>query len=95
MRAVLSIAIFLVWATGLWAQNAGDSAETARDRGLLQGFIEDNLSDAGREVRIEGFAGALSSQATLDEMTIADDQGVWLTLRGVTLDWTRRVSHTP
>lgn len=89
MRAVLSIVVLLAWATGLWAQNAGDSAETARDRGLLQGFIEDNLSDAGREVRIEGFAGALSSQATLDEMTIADDQGVWLTLRGVTLDWTR------
>ncbi|MFX0546192.1 translocation/assembly module TamB domain-containing protein [Roseovarius sp. S1116L3] len=59
------------------------------DRGLLQGFIEDNLSSAGREVRIEGFEGALSSQATLEQLTVADDAGVWLTLRDVTLDWSR------
>ncbi len=59
------------------------------DRGFLQGLIEDNLSSAGREVRIEGFAGALSSRATLEELTIADDQGIWLTLRGAVLDWNR------
>ncbi|MFD0859781.1 translocation/assembly module TamB domain-containing protein [Roseovarius aquimarinus] len=59
------------------------------DRGLLQGFIEDNLSGAGREVRIEGFEGALSSEATLDLLTVADDQGIWLTLRDVRLNWSR------
>lgn len=59
------------------------------DRGYLQALLEDNLSGAGRDVRIVGFAGALSSQATIDELTIADDQGVWLTLRGITLDWSR------
>ena len=59
------------------------------DRGYLQGFLEDNLSDAGRQVRITGFAGALSSRATIDELTIADDKGVWITLRKLTLDWNR------
>ena len=59
------------------------------DRGLLQGFIEDNLSGAGREVRIEGFTGALSSEAKLELLTVADSQGIWLTLRDVTLDWSR------
>ncbi len=59
------------------------------DRGFLEGLIEDNLSSAGREVRITGFEGALSSRATLEELTIADDQGIWLTLRGATLDWNR------
>ena len=58
-------------------------------RGYLQSLIEDNLSVAGREVRITGFAGALSSNATLDELTIADDQGIWLRLRDVSLVWTR------
>ena len=57
--------------------------------GFLERTLEDSLSGAGREVTITGFAGALSSQATLDEMTIADAEGVWLRLRGVTLDWTR------
>lgn len=65
------------------AQNAED------DRGYLQAFLEDKLSGAGREVRIIGFAGALSSRATIDELTIADDKGVWITLRDLTLDWNR------
>ena len=60
-----------------------------QDRGYIQGFLEDALSDAGRAVTITGFAGALSSRATMEQMTIADDDGVWLTLRGVTLDWNR------
>ena len=60
-----------------------------QDRGYLQALLEDNLSDAGRQVRIIGFAGALSSKATVDEITIADDKGIWITLHGVTLDWNR------
>lgn len=61
----------------------------AEDRGYLQALLEDNLSGAGRDVRILGFAGALSSQATIEELTIADSEGIWITLRGITLDWTR------
>ncbi|MEZ5911267.1 MAG: translocation/assembly module TamB domain-containing protein [Paracoccaceae bacterium] len=59
------------------------------DRDFLTAFLEDNLSGAGRQVKITGFAGALSSRATIEEMTIADDDGIWITLKGVTLDWSR------
>ena len=59
------------------------------DRAYLTAFLEDSLSGAGRRVVVTGFAGALSSQATVQELTIADDQGIWLTLRDVTLDWSR------
>ena len=59
------------------------------DRDYLTAFLEDSLSGAGRKVVVTGFAGALSSQATVQELTIADDQGIWLTLRNVTLDWSR------
>ncbi|MES2433131.1 MAG: translocation/assembly module TamB domain-containing protein [Pseudomonadota bacterium] len=59
------------------------------DRDYLTAFIEDSLSGAGRKVVVTGFAGALSSQASLTELTIADDAGVWLTLRDVSLDWSR------
>ena len=68
---------------------AQDDDGDREGRGYLQSLIEDNLSVAGRDVRITGFAGALSSRAKLDELTIADDQGIWLELRDVTLDWTR------
>ena len=59
------------------------------DRGWLTGRIESLLSDAGREVRIEGFAGALSSRATFTRLTIADDRGVWLTIEGGAIQWSR------
>jgi translocation and assembly module TamB len=59
------------------------------DRDFLTAFLEDNLSDAGRDVTITGFAGALSSRATVQQMTIADAEGIWITLQGVTLDWSR------
>ncbi len=59
------------------------------DRSYLVALLEDNLSDAGRKVTITGFAGALSSVATIDEMTIADDDGVWITLRDLSLGWDR------
>ncbi|MBM7068724.1 translocation/assembly module TamB domain-containing protein [Actibacterium sp. 188UL27-1] len=81
MRGLL-ILCMLFWA-GL-AQAQSD------DRGLIVGFLEDQLSEAGRDIRIEGFRGSLSGQAEIDELTIADDEGIWLTLRGAVLDWNQR-----
>ncbi|MBZ4022078.1 hypothetical protein CKO11_06355 [Rhodobacter sp. TJ_12] len=63
--------------------------QTERDRSYLTGLIEDNLSGAGRSVRLEGFAGALSSRATFDSLTIADDTGVWITVQNGALQWDR------
>ncbi len=56
---------------------------------FLERTLERSLSGAGREVRVTGFQGALSSTATMERLTIADDAGIWLTLEGVTLDWNR------
>ena len=84
--AALFVAAFaIVWPALAQAQDA----DAARDRGILQAFLEDNLSAAGRDVRIEGFQGALSGRATIDTLTIADADGVWLTLRDAVLDWNR------
>ncbi|NGQ91193.1 translocation and assembly module protein TamB [Rhodobacter sp. HX-7-19] len=59
------------------------------DRGYLTALLEDNLSGAGRAVVITGFEGALSSRATIERLTIADEDGIWITLDGVVLDWSR------
>ncbi len=77
------------WLAALAVGLALAAPALADDRGVLETFLEDNLSGAGREVRVEGFRGALSSQAQVDLLTIADGSGIWLTLEGVTLDWTR------
>lgn len=87
MRYVLCSVLTLL---ALVASSLAPAAQQNEDdRGFLVRTLEDVLSSAGREVRIEGFRGALSSTASLDLMTIADDEGVWLTLRGATLDWRR------
>lgn len=77
------LAVLLLWLMPLMAVAQSD------DRSYLTAFLEDNLSGAGRTVVVTGFAGALSSQATIESITIADEAGIWLTLRGITLDWTR------
>ncbi len=89
MRHILLLAALTLLGAAPALAQSGETTEERDDRGILQAFLEDNLSDAGRQVRITGFAGALSSTATLDELTIADDTGVWITLRDVTLSWTR------
>jgi translocation and assembly module TamB len=85
MRRLLAIAALSLLPFPGLAQDA----ESERDRGIVQRLLEDNLSGAGRVVRIEGFAGALSSRATFAELTIADDLGTWLTLRGGAIAWNR------
>ncbi len=81
---------FVLVTLGLLGLNQPATAQTPEeDRGFLQGLIEDNLSGAGRDVRIVGFEGALSSQASIAELTIADAEGVWLRLTDLALDWNR------
>ena len=64
-------------------------ADSAADKDFLTTWLQDSLSGAGRVVTIDGFEGALSTQASLKQLTIADGQGVWLTLKNVTLDWSQ------
>lgn len=80
---------FLAILAALFALLAPPAAAQDDGGSFLERTLEDSLSGAGREVAITGFQGALSSQATMAEMTIADSDGVWLRLSGITLDWTR------
>ncbi|NNE79838.1 MAG: hypothetical protein HKN18_06145 [Silicimonas sp.] len=67
-----------------------DNADNNEDQGgFLEQLIEDQLSDAGRTVVIDGFEGALSGRATMDSLTISDGDGVWLTVTDAVLDWNR------
>jgi translocation and assembly module TamB len=79
---------FLLGLAALGAQPLPAAAQED-DRSYLVAFLEDSLSDAGRDITIKGFSGALSSVASMEEMTIADDEGVWITLRNVSLNWDR------
>lgn len=59
------------------------------DAGYLTRLIQDSLSGAGREVRLGGFRGALSSRATFEQLSIEDEIGVWMLVEDAALQWNR------
>lgn len=77
---LLSFAVSVGLAAPVKAQNSG---------GFIVDFLEDSLSGDNRYVTVTGLEGALSSRATLERLTVADDKGVWLTVSGAVLDWNR------
>lgn len=84
MKRILLIIALLTAPFAALAQS-----QEEEDKGYLAGLIEENLSGAGREVTITGFAGALSSEATIARLTIADADGIWLSLDNIVLTWSR------
>ncbi|MEP2532388.1 translocation/assembly module TamB domain-containing protein [Shimia sp.] len=64
-------------------------AEEEEDKGRLTRFLESSLSGAGRVVEVNGLRGALSSEATIEEIKISDEDGLWLSLSKITLNWNR------
>lgn len=90
MRGILTWAlVFLVWLCLPLAVAAQETEAGEDDEGFLVGLIEDNLSSADRVVNITGFDGALSSEATMTRLTIADADGVWLTVEDIVMTWSR------
>jgi translocation and assembly module TamB len=79
---------FLVFLWLVFAMPLAAMAQTD-ERDALTAFLEDNLSSEDRKVTVTGFRGAFSSRAEMDELTVADSEGVWLTLTGIVLDWSR------
>ncbi len=56
---------------------------------MLERFLQDTLSGDDQNVTIKGLQGALSARATIEEITVSDDDGVWLTIKDAELDWNR------
>ncbi|MBY6201531.1 translocation/assembly module TamB domain-containing protein [Maritalea mobilis] len=82
-RVLILLALALLPAQAVAQDDADD------DRGRIVRFLEEQLSDGARQIRIDGFRGALSSTAELDRLSIADAQGEWLILENARLVWTR------
>lgn len=90
MRKIFILLFAFLFPLAVLAQSVAElSEQTEDDRGFLTRLLEDNLSGAGRQVIIRGFEGALSSRATFEQITIADDDGTWLTLNEGAIQWNR------
>ncbi|MGR3620886.1 translocation/assembly module TamB domain-containing protein [Pseudophaeobacter sp.] len=62
-------------------------AET--EPGYLESFLEETFSSDNQYISVTGLSGALSSQASISRITVADQTGVWLEVKGAELDWNR------
>ncbi|MEW5424319.1 translocation/assembly module TamB [Amorphus sp. 3PC139-8] len=51
--------------------------------------MENQLSAPNRQIRLSGIQGALSSNATIRQITVADDNGVWLRIQNASIQWNR------
>ncbi|MFS4436823.1 translocation/assembly module TamB domain-containing protein [Paracoccaceae bacterium GXU_MW_L88] len=69
----------------LSAQQDGDEDEN----GFIVRQLEQRLSSENMTVSISGVDGALSSNARVGEISFADEDGPWLTIRNAELDWNR------
>ena len=87
-RFLQLLAVFLLLLPiGLSASVAQDSNDA--DKSSLTRFVENQLSAENRQIRLNHIQGALSSDATIGEITVADRQGVWLRIVNAHIVWTR------
>lgn len=84
MRIWLGVLLVAVLGTAAFAQ---DSAET--DNSYIVTLIEDGLSSDDRQIKLIGIDGLLASEATIEAITVADRDGVWLTVRDAKIVWSR------
>lgn len=88
---VLAASLGLIMLAGLAALGIklGMPGSAQEDKGFLENVISHALSSPGMQVSVGAVEGALSSDATIRNIVIADKDGPWLTLDRARLIWTR------
>lgn len=88
IRHFFGLLIFLalgVW----WALPAlTQDSEEAQKSSFIR-FVEEQLSAPNRQISLNGIQGTLSSDVRFTSITIADENGVWLTIENPRLQWSR------
>jgi len=64
-----------------------DSDEAEKSGFIL--FVEEQLSTPNRQIRLNGIQGTLSSDVRFDNITVSDEDGIWLTIVNPRLQWSR------
>lgn len=82
----IAFALLAVLGIGLAVPLIAQESDLAEKSGFLK-FVEDRLSTPERQISINGLEGALSSDVKIDEITLSDDEGVWLRIEEAALNW--------
>jgi len=75
--------------SGQAAGQSGGAAQPEEEKSYFLSFVENQLSAPNRRISISGLSGVLSSEAAVGSITVADRQGVWLSIRNAKLNWSR------
>ncbi len=67
----------------------GALAQGEADKSGFVSFLETMISTSDRQVTLTGLQGALSSNPTVERITVSDREGPWLELEGVSVEWSR------
>jgi translocation and assembly module TamB len=59
------------------------------ERSALIKYVEEQISSPSYQIKLNGLDGALSSDVSLDSITISDADGIWLEISKPKLVWTR------
>ncbi|MCR4268050.1 translocation/assembly module TamB domain-containing protein [Nitratireductor sp. ZSWI3] len=89
MRRFLAALALLLILLPAMAQDSPSDTTPEEERSFFTNLLENQLSTPNRRIRISGIQGALSSQATIGEISIADREGVWLRIVNASIDWSR------
>ncbi|WP_082143729.1 translocation/assembly module TamB domain-containing protein [Nitratireductor soli] len=90
MTRFLAILTLLLALLPAMAQDSAPTTDDAeQERSFFTTLLEDQLSTPNRKIRISGIEGALSSEATIGEISIADREGVWLRIVNASIVWSR------
>ncbi len=88
----LLAACLLVLATfaGVLTWTIADAQEDdTAEKGRFTRFVEDTISTPDRRISLGSIDGVLSSDVKIDRITISDRDGVWLSIEGAHLVWSR------
>ena len=69
-------------------------AQDEESNSFIVNLIQDSLSSENRQIRLRGIDGLLASDASVEEITVSDQEGVWLTIKQADIVWTRRALLT-
>ncbi|GAA4658531.1 translocation/assembly module TamB domain-containing protein [Bartonella pachyuromydis] len=82
---------FLLLSAFVFAREGNSFSSQGRtdDRSWLVSLIERGLSGPNRQVRLYNIKGTLSSQASIEAITVSDKKGIWLKITNAKMDWNR------
>jgi len=96
-RRLLFAACLVVPAIGVPAALVAQDVQTMsndQQKDWLTSFVQDRLSTPERQISLSNIEGVLGSDVSIREITISDQEGVWLRIDNASLNWNQAALFT-